>query len=183
VSTEQPYFLETSRLGFRHWCDGDLPLAMGLWGDPAVTRFIDNRRTLSQHDVAAMLQKNLKMQEEYGIQYWPIFRLDSGEHVGCCGLRPYDSPSHIYEFGVHICVKWWRHGVAEEAARGVIQYAFEYLGAAALFAGHNPDNNASEALLRKLGFRYTHRELYAATGLDHLCYLLSPQDVLFRNQS
>jgi ribosomal-protein-alanine N-acetyltransferase len=34
------YFLKTSRLGFRQWSIADLPLAMALWGDPEVTRFI-----------------------------------------------------------------------------------------------------------------------------------------------
>jgi RimJ/RimL family protein N-acetyltransferase len=41
-----------------------------------------------------------------------------------------------------------------------------------VFAGHNPANTASRGLLARLGFRYTHDELYAPTGLRHPSYLL-----------
>jgi RimJ/RimL family protein N-acetyltransferase len=34
------YFLRTSRLGFRQWSADDLPLALALWGDPEVSRFL-----------------------------------------------------------------------------------------------------------------------------------------------
>ena len=112
------------------------------------------------------------MEPEHGIQYWPVFLLATGEHVGCCGLRARDPDRRVYELGVHIRREWWRRGLAEEAARAVIRHAFDALGAAALFAGHNPRNRASKHLLEKLGFRYTHDEPYAATGLLHPSYLL-----------
>lgn len=32
------YFLRSERVGFRTWTAEDLPLALGLWGDPEVTR-------------------------------------------------------------------------------------------------------------------------------------------------
>jgi len=34
------YFLKTARRGFRQWSINDLPLAVDLWGDTEVTRFI-----------------------------------------------------------------------------------------------------------------------------------------------
>jgi RimJ/RimL family protein N-acetyltransferase len=48
------------------------------------------------------------------------------------------------------------------------------LAASALFAGHHPANRSSRDLLLKLGFRYTHDEYYAPTGLQHPSYLLRP---------
>jgi [ribosomal protein S5]-alanine N-acetyltransferase len=56
----------------------------------------------------------------------------------------------------------------------VIEHAFKTLAASALFAGHNPNNHASRRLLEKLGFQYTHDELYRPTGLHHPSYLLRP---------
>ena len=47
-----------------------------------------------------------------------------------------------------------------------------------LFAGHNPDNDASRQLLQQLGFQYTHDEPYAPTGRMHPSYVLSaPREV------
>jgi hypothetical protein len=40
VQTGMHYFRKSVRLGFRSWRDEDLPLAMGLWGDPKVTALI-----------------------------------------------------------------------------------------------------------------------------------------------
>lgn len=148
-------------------------MAIGLWGDPAVMEFIDSRRQLSHDQVKEVLNKYIRMQREHGIQYWPVFLMATGEHVGCCGLRPYDIAKPVYEFGVQIRREWWRQGFAEEAARAVIAYAFNTLHAGALFAGHNPNNGASQSLIRKLGFRYTHSEFYPGTGLEHPSYLLT----------
>lgn len=174
MSNNLPYFLQSERLGFRHWSVDDLPLAMGLWGDAEVTQFIGG--PFSETQVRERLDKEIARQGEYGVQYWPIFLLTSGEHVGCCGLRPYDMAQPVYEIGFHIRRAFWGQGYAQEAALAVIDYAFTTLGAQGLFAGHNPANAASRGLLMKLGFTYTHDEYYAPTGLNHPSYLLRPTD-------
>jgi RimJ/RimL family protein N-acetyltransferase len=168
------YFLRTERLGFRLWGPEDTDLAMGLWGDPLVTRLIDSRGQLSAGAVAERLQQEIDTCARYGVEYWPIFLLGTHEHVGCCGLRPYDLPSGVYEFGVHIRSKHWGRGYAYEGSCAVIGYAFKTLGARSLFAGHNPENDASRHLLVKLGFRHTHDEFYPPTGLMHRSYTLAP---------
>ncbi|NCF64875.1 MAG: GNAT family N-acetyltransferase [Chloroflexi bacterium] len=170
------YFLRTKRLGFRHWREEDFELALGLWGDFSVTRLIDARGQLSRDQVRQKLQQEIAAEVNYGIQYWPIFLLSSDEHIGCCGLRPYDLSQKIYEIGFHIRSKQWGLGYASEAARGVIEFAFEDLDVKALFAGHNPQNTTSRNLLEKLGFRYTHDEYYEPTGLNHPSYLFTKED-------
>ena len=167
-----PYFMVSKRLGFRVWSEGDLALAIGLWGDPDVTRLIDARGPLTDAQVRERLVAERATQAQYGVQYWPIFLLENGDHVGCCGLRPHDLPSGVYELGVHIRPRYWRRGFALEATQTVIDHAFTRLHAQALFAGHNPRNDTSRRLLEKLGFRYTHDEYYSPTGLDHPSYLL-----------
>ena len=52
-------------------------------------------------------------------------------------------------------------------------YAFDKLGVSGLFAGHNPKNETSRHLLEKLGFRYSHDEYYATTGLNHPSHMMS----------
>jgi ribosomal-protein-alanine N-acetyltransferase len=166
------YFVRTERLGFRTWSADDFELALGLWGDPDVTRWIDSRARLSDDDVRERLEREIAMQRDSGVQYWPIFRLDGDVHVGCCGLKPYDSPRRVYELGVHIRPTHWRKGYALEATRAVIDHAFIIIGADALFAGHHPKHESSRRLLTKIGFEYTHHEFYAPTGLLHPSYLL-----------
>lgn len=176
MSSISDYFLTSKRLGFRTWSQDDLELAIGLWGDYKVTKFFDGRGPLSREQAAHRLRQEITTQSEHGVQYWPIFRLESGEHIGCAGLRPYDSSGNILEIGVHIRSKHWRKGYASEAARAVMDYAFGFLKVTALFAGHNPENSGSKNLLIKLGFKYTHDEFYVPTGLEHPSYLLKAEE-------
>jgi RimJ/RimL family protein N-acetyltransferase len=169
---ESAFFLRSDRLGFRSWRTSDLPLARALWGDPAVTRFIAVG-TLSEAQIRARLEREIETLQQHRIQYWPIFLLAGGEHVGCCGLRPHGDDPATPEFGVHIASRHWRHGYAFEAASSIIDYAFATPGTKALFAGHNPANAASRSLLTRLGFVYTHDEFYEPTGLRHPSYLLT----------
>ena len=164
------YFLKTDRIGFSRWREEDLPLAQTLWGDPEVTRYICANGSFSQSDIENRLQLEIANDKAYGIQYWPIFELASGEFLGCCGLRP--RGDRQYELGFHLRPQFWGHGLAVDASRAVIGYAFEVLEADSLFAGHNPQNINSGKVLNKLEFSCVGEEFYAPTGLNHPSYLL-----------
>ena len=169
-------FLWTRRLFFRQWSETDLALALDLWGDVRVTKFIDARGELTAEEVRNRLDQEIAGTKDYGVQYWPIFLQSTGRHVGCCGLRVYDRSRNIYEIGFHIRADHWGQGFATEAALGVMDYAFAVMGVRALFAGHNPHNTISQKVLLKLGFRYTHDEYYAPTGLRHPSYRLTADE-------
>ncbi len=168
------YFLKSQRLGFSHWSVDDLPLALALWGDAEVTRFIGG--PFSRDRVKEKLDRELAFMSAHRVQYWPIFLLSNGEHVGCAGLRPHKPEEKIYELGFHLRPAYWGQGFALEAGRAVIAWAFNTLDASALFAGHHPSNTASRRVLEKLGFPFTHEEFYEPTGALHLSYLLPRPD-------
>jgi RimJ/RimL family protein N-acetyltransferase len=155
------YFLTSARLGFGVWTLEDLPLALGLWGDPEVTRLTGGPFTPAQ--------------VSDGFQYWPIFVRETDEHVGCCGLQPRDEGSGVCELGFQLRRACWGQGLARDAAQVVIAHAFTQLSVRALYAGHHPSNGASRRLLESLGFRYTHDELYPPTGQIEPCYLLKKE--------
>jgi len=166
------FFLRTRRIGFRCWTAEDLPLAVALWTDPEVTRLIADLGTPTLAQATERLAREMANQDAFGVQYWPIFLLDGGVHLGCCGLRPYRPADGVFEVGAHILPKYWRQGYATEATRGVIAHAFGPIQAQALFARHNPHNHGSHRILEKLGFRFTHNEFMPQTGLHHPCYTL-----------
>ncbi len=166
-----PYFLKSERLGFRCWSKEDLPLARALWGDIEVTRFFGG--PFSDEEISERLQREITRMENYRFQYWPIFSLADNEHVECCGLRPYRLEDGVPELGFHLRPKFWGRGLAIEAARAVIPFAFETIGAKALSAGHHPGNVNSRKVLEKLGFHFTHDEFFAQLGMKIPYYLLS----------
>ena len=171
VRHSRAYFLTTARLGFDCWSSADLALAKALWGDPQVTAWIGGPFT--EREILDRLQREIASMTANNVQYWPIFLLADDQHVGCAGLRPYRLDEQIYEIGFHLRRAYWGRGLAEEAGRAIAAFAFESLGARALFAGHHPSNAASRHVLTKLGFHFTHEEFYAPTGLQHPSYLLS----------
>ena len=165
-----PFFLRTGRLGFRCWVEKDWELAQELWGDIEVTKFFGG--PFSEEAIRGRFETQIRNQAEFGFQYWPIFELKSGEFVGCCGLRPYWSDKVVHELGFHLRPKFWGKGSAIEAARAVIPYGFEVIGAKGLSAGHHPGNLNSKKVVEKLGFRYSHDELFEALGIQIPYYLL-----------
>jgi RimJ/RimL family protein N-acetyltransferase len=163
------------RLEFRTWKTGDLPLAMQLWGDPAVTSFVA-AQPFTQPQVEERLEQEIARGAKHGTQYGPIFSRASGELVGCCGFCPRASPAGVLELGFLLRPAFWGQGLATEAAHAAVKHAFEVLGAPAIFAGHHPENAGSRNVLQKLGFRPTHFEHFGPTGLEHPSYLLRPED-------
>lgn len=164
------YFIKTLRIGFSIWNNADLNLASQLWGEKEVTRFICSTGKFTQEDIENRLNTEICNYELYHIQYWPVFDLSTGELIGCCGIRPYKSETHCYELGFHLREKYWGQGYAAEAAKAAIDYSFHLLNAEKLYAGHHPQNKASEKLLMKLGFQCIGNDFYTPTGLYHPLY-------------
>jgi RimJ/RimL family protein N-acetyltransferase len=164
------YFLTSKRLGFSTWSPADTALALGLWGDPEVSRFTGGPFT--EAEVLARLSREIETLQQHQVQYWPLYLLESGEHVGCCGLRPRTDVHEIYDMGFQLRRVHWGAGFAREAAATVIAHAFTALGARALCAGHHPANEASRHVLQSLGFRYSHDQFYAPTQMIEPYYRL-----------
>jgi RimJ/RimL family protein N-acetyltransferase len=165
--------IESPRLLIKAWTIADLPDALELWGDPRVMEFIDIRGGLNRSQVEQKLQQEIERQNKFGVQYWKVIAKETGEIVGCCGLRPYDLDRHLFEIGFHIKSKHWCKGYATEAAKAVIAHAFSEMKLPKLFAGHNPKNLASHTMLLKLGFNYIGDQFYVPTGLHHPSYELA----------
>jgi [ribosomal protein S5]-alanine N-acetyltransferase len=163
----------TTRLEFRRWREEDLPLAVQLWGDAEVMRYIDVRGGLSDEQLRAKLQLEFGYARDFGTQYWPIFEKDNGDFVGCCGLKPWvHSPRQGFELGFHVIKAKWGRGYAPEAAEGVIDFARNDLKQSRLLAGHHPENSQSKKILESLGFVFLEHVFFKPTGLMHLSYEL-----------
>src|ERR1700756_5792789 len=77
----------TARLVARPWQVEDLPFAMELWGDPAVTALIDSRGKLTDAEVQEKLYGEIAREKSWGVQYWALFDHRNGDFVGCGGFR------------------------------------------------------------------------------------------------
>ena len=167
------YFLKTERLGFRWWTAEDLPLAQELWGDLEVTKFFGG--PFSEEEIRRRFKRERARRMVHGFQYWVIELLESGEFVGVCGLRPYRPAEEIVELGFHLRPKFWGRGLATEAARAAIAYAFATYAPKKLAAGHHPENANSKKVMEKLGFQYSHEENFPELQMQIPYYMLDSE--------
>jgi [ribosomal protein S5]-alanine N-acetyltransferase len=163
----------TVRLIARSWQIEDLPLAMELWGDPAVTALFDSRGKLTEAQVQEKLCAEIERERSTGVQYWALFDHRNGDFVGCSGLRRwiYTVNEADFEVGFHLVKRYWGRGFGTEAALGALEYGWEKLQLSRVYAGHHPNNRASEKILKKLGFEFTGSVFYRPTGLLHPSYI------------
>jgi ribosomal-protein-alanine N-acetyltransferase len=145
-----------------------------LWGDPEVTALIGG--PFDEEQVQARLRAEIAGMDAHSS---PILADLPPARRRTRRLRPYRNriEDRIYEIGFHLRPPCWGRGLAQEAARAVIVFAFETLRARALFAGHHPRNSGSRRVLDKLGFRHTHDELYPPTGLESPLLLITTYDL------
>jgi hypothetical protein len=68
MSDGHRYFLRTERLGFRCWTAADLPLAVAIWGQPAVTRLIADLGNPSEEQARQRLALEMANQDAFGVQ-------------------------------------------------------------------------------------------------------------------
>jgi ribosomal-protein-alanine N-acetyltransferase len=163
--------LSTNRLFLRTWEETDFMLARSLWGDTDVMTFLGG--PLSDEKVREKMQVEMACLEKNGVQYWPVFEKQSGDFVGCCGLRPWVyTPPAGHELGFHLIKAKWGHGYALEVAEGVVKHGFEKLGFPTLRAGHHPEHVNSKKILLKLRFQFVDDVFYKPTGLMHPTYQL-----------
>lgn len=82
---------------------------------------------------------------------WGLYQNDSGDWVGdLCfkGLPETGNP----EIGYGIEPEFWNQGYTTEAVLAACKWALEQPGVCAIEAETEPDNAASQAVLRKVGF-------------------------------
>jgi RimJ/RimL family protein N-acetyltransferase len=87
----------------------------------------------------------------------------AGEIIGGCGhFNRVGAP----EIGYWLGVPFWGNGYATEAARALIDHAFDDRGCEVLVAGARISNPASRRVLEKCGFQWTGVGLYRIRAIN-----------------
>lgn len=83
---------------------------------------------------------------------WAIIHSEAGQFIGTCGYFRI-SPEHFRaEIGYELDPIFWRQGLGTEAVVAILRFAFETINFHRIEAIVDPNNAASAALLRKIGF-------------------------------
>ncbi len=159
--------LETSRPFLRKWRREDITVLSELFADPEVMKYSDDGpRNGAQ--VSAWLQEQLKdIQGHEAFGYRAIELKATGQVIGYVSLSNAAARGETgdVELGIRLIRGAWRQGYATEAARRMIDLAFECENAMRVIGIVDPENVKSVRLLRKLGMTFEREVVFE--GYDH----------------
>ena len=147
------HVLSTERLNLRHLTEEDAPFILELLneegflkniGDRGVRDLEGARRYVSEGPAASY--------QQHGFGLWMIEEKATGEPVGICGLVKREGLEHV-DVGYAILERCAGRGYAKESAAAVLDYAREVIGLKTVVAITTVDNAASQAVLRRIGFK------------------------------
>lgn len=150
--------LETERLVIRECTLDDAPFVLDLLNSPKFLQFIGDRKVRTVDDACRYVETRfIASYREHGHGLYSVELKQPSEAnrewIGLCGLvkRPsLDSP----DLGFAFLPEHESRGYGTESARAVIEYGKNQLGLTRLMAITTLDNEASIALLGKLGFEH-----------------------------
>ncbi len=145
--------LESERLVLvRHSLDHIADM-YALRTDKTVMKYLDTHPPKSMQDIEAKIEENISnFDNKVGVN-WVITLKESNETIGYMGIWRIDKPNNRGEIGYALKKDHWNQGIATEAAKTIINFAFRKMELHTIKANVNPDNIASHHLLTKLGFK------------------------------
>ncbi len=143
--------LETPRLGRRPLTLSDVGEVHALVIDPDVRRWMCDGLVLPEAAVRKSVLASISRFRWDGAGFFALRHRDDGAFVGYAGLK--HAAIGGLELGAAVWPRYWRHGLAAEACRAVLDDAFGRLGAARVVACTDAPNFRSLALIARLGFR------------------------------
>jgi RimJ/RimL family protein N-acetyltransferase len=141
--------LETAKLLLEPLTPADYPWVIGLYADAEVMRYIGNGPR-SEQESRQKLDWLFDQAGRLGFGYWVVRNRKTREPLGGAMLMVRATGAKV-ELGFALARAAWGRGIATEAARALIDHAFETLDVPELEAFTHPDNAASGAVLRKAG--------------------------------
>jgi len=85
---------------------------------------------------------------------WATIHKETGLFIGRCGLLPWEiEGQQEVEIAYLLDKLFWHHGLATEAAQGILEYGFEKLNLPRLICLMAPENNASQRVAQRVGLR------------------------------
>jgi len=130
--------------------DGDWPTLSSLLGG------IDLAEHWTHFPEALIWMRDFAREHDTDMSWWNyliIHRTDA-RLIGTCGFKGAPGPDGAVEIGYEIAESYQGRGLATEAARQLVEYAFTFDSVREITANTLAEENASCAILRKLGFQF-----------------------------
>lgn len=173
----QEAIIETPRLRMRPLTQGDLSDLAEILQDPRV--MVAYEGPFADADVQAWLTRQLERYEHDGIGLWALIAKETGAFIGQCGLTWQDTgDARVLEVGYLLKHRYWHQGYATEAAITCRRYAFDILGADAVYSIIRDTNEASIRVAQRNGMRPAGQIIkqYRGAVMPHILYRITREE-------
>ncbi len=149
--------IQTERLELAVLDDGDVDELTAMFSLEPVRRYLLDGNPPERDWVASLAADSQHDFARRGLGLWIVRRRGAAELVGLVGFRDfYDPPVEELIYALHPDA--WGQGIATEMSRAAIDRAFDEAGRERVRASTDAPNEASLAVMRRLGMRETGRE-------------------------
>jgi ribosomal-protein-alanine N-acetyltransferase len=184
----------TERLRLTPLVADDVDLALALWTDPDVIKYVCDPMT--EAEIRQEMPDSIKRGGNGGIGIWCIADRKSGEKLGSTYLLPMpidtddtdfslvvmgQMPDAEIEIGYFLKRSAWGCGYATEVCKRVLQFAFQKVSLDEVVASVDEDNVGSKKVLEKSGLRDRGRT--RSYGKDSPIYRISRDEWIELQQS
>lgn len=144
--------LHTARLRLRPFTDADMDVLFALHSSAYVLRYWDAPPWSEPARAERFISACRQMADEGTGARLAMDRSSDGAFIGWCGLTRWNPVYRSASLGYCLSDAAWGHGYATEAARALLQWAFDTLDLNRVQAETDTRNLASARVLEKVGF-------------------------------
>lgn len=148
--------IETPRLILRTWKDSDIEPFAAMNQDPEVMKFFP--AILSPEESDSLINRQRQRFKEHGFCCYAVELKSTGEFIGFVGLAIplFEAPfMPAVEIGWRIAKAYWNQGYATEAAKYVLNHAFNDLNLSEVVSFTAVQNLTSRRVMEKIGMTHS----------------------------
>ncbi|KUJ50951.1 GNAT family N-acetyltransferase [Chryseobacterium sp. JAH] len=148
-------FIETERLILREIITEDAEAFFAMDSNPEVVKYVGTKPLTHISQSVEMIENIRNQYTENRIGRWAAINKEDGKLVGWSGLKlikEINNHKNIHDLGYRFTPEYWGKGYATETSIAVLNYAFNEMKLDQVFAYADVENDASNHVLRKLGF-------------------------------
>lgn len=122
---------------------------------------------MTHEETRRFIERSLELRESGGFALSAVIRREGGDLIGWAGLSiPFFLPEVLpaVEVGWRLGEQYRGRGFATEAGEAWVEHGFEHHALAEILSIYDPENIASGAVMRRLGFEVDHETVDPTRG-------------------
>lgn len=145
--------IQIRRLVLRPLSLSDAEALQRISNEPLVRRYLWDDEPVSRTKIEDVIDRSARMFSSERLGLFGVRLRGREEIVGLCGfMRDADGPGEV-ELAFELAPELWGRGIATEAVRACLRYAFLEAGLDRVVAGVDAPNVASSRVIEKLGMK------------------------------